>query len=323
MSTLVRAWIALWDRREPATAQALVRIGVGLCLLYDLLTVARLDLVVALWAPPPDGMGYAASPERWAVRWFGASADTAWLLWSIATASAAAFTLGCLTRLSGLLFVLVYAQLGHLAPDGDRGIDYALRAVILILVASSCHARWSVDAALRRWIGRPFPDLVPAWPRLLLFGQVIWIYFSGGHNKTMPEWNPAGGFAALANVLSDPHFARFGSDWVPTAYPLLQAATAVTMTFEWGAPLMILFTWYGATRDRPGRARAWCNRLRLRAVWIATGVLFHLGIAAFLQLGIFPWGMLALYPVLLHPDELVRAERGLRARLGRPARAPE
>jgi hypothetical protein len=54
--------------------------------------------------------------------------------------------------------------------------------------------------------------------------------------------------------------------------------------------------------------------LRLRWVWIAIGVTFHLGIAMTLRLGVFPWGMLALYPVLLRSDELVRAEAWLRRR---------
>jgi hypothetical protein len=38
------------------------------------------------------------------------------------------------------------------------------------------------------------------------------------------------------------------------------------------------------------------------------GVAFHLGIAATLRLGIFPFGMLAIYPVLFHPYEIERAE---------------
>ena len=32
--------------------------------------------------------------------------------------------------------------------------------------------------------------------------------------------------------------------------------------------------------------------------------MFHLALAATTELGIFPWAMLALYPVWLHPDEL-------------------
>lgn len=284
-----RAWVELWSRQEPATAQALVRILLGLCILVDLLDVWRLGLVEAIWAPPPDGMGHGAAEGRWAVRVLGADAGTARLLFWIAVASSAAFTAGALTRIAGAVLVLAHAQLAYLTPEGDRGIDAAMRVVVLVLVFSSCHARWSVDAWVRARLGRPFPALVPAWPRLLLFAQVVWIYFSGGHNKVTPEWNPVGGFSALARVMSDPHFARFSTDWVPAIFPLPHLATAATMVFELGAPAMIYLAWRD---DRP-----WCRRLRW--AWIGVGVAFHLGIAIFLRLGVFPWAMLALYPVLL------------------------
>ena len=52
------------------------------------------------------------------------------------------------------------------------------------------------------------------------------------------------------------------------------------------------------------RLRAFAMRSRILPVWVATGVLFHLGLALFLLLGIFPWGCLALYPALAHPDTL-------------------
>lgn len=304
---LLRWWVALWDRREPATAQALVRIGVGLCLVFDLLQVRWLGLVDVIWAPPPDGMGYGATDHLWAVRWFGKSAGTAELLWWLCLIAALCLTVGLLTRGAAALFVLAYAQLGQMSPDADRGIDMITRAICMILVFSYGHARWSVDAWIRKKLGRPFPEQVPAWPRLLLFVQLVWIYFSGGHNKSGPEWFPAGGFSALANVLSDPHFARFDSGWVPTVYPLTVAATFATMLFELGSPAILLLTWL--------HPRRWA--VRLRWAWIALGVMLHLNIAIFMRLGIFPWGMLALYPVLLFPDELVRVEAWLRARVRR------
>jgi hypothetical protein len=301
---VIQWWVNLWDRREPATAQALVRIGVGVCLLFDLLQVRWLGLVDAVWAPPPDGMGYGSSPRLWSQHWFGADAGTSELLWWVCTIAVALFTVGALTRVACVVFVLVYAQMAMISPDADRGIDMICRAVVGVLALSWCHARWSVDAWVRaRFLGRPFPELVPAWPRLLLFAQLVWIYFSGGHNKTGPEWGPAGGFAALANVLSDPHFARFSADWVPTLYPLMVVATAATMAFELGSPGIIVLT---ALDRRPGRV-GWVAA-RLRWVWIVTGVLLHLNIAVFMRLGLFPWAMIAMYPVLLHPDELVRVE---------------
>ncbi len=314
-----RAWVELWDRREPPTALALIRIALGVVICFDLLQVRWLGLIEAVWAPPPYGLAYGADEGRWSVDWFGASRDTAYLMWWLTFGSIAAFTLGIATRAAGVIFVLTYAQLGFFSPDSDRGIDIAVRVFVGILVFSSCHARWSVDAWIRRRIGRPFPDEVPAWPRYLLLIQLVWIYFSGGHNKTGAEWWLAGDFAALGNVMSDPHVARFDAGWVPTFSPLLRVATLATMIFELSAPLMIVWTWLHATRDRPGRVRRWANKLRVRWAWLGLGVGFHLGIAVFMKLGMFPWGMLAIYPVFFQPDELVAAEAWIRQRLRRPA----
>ncbi len=308
MIRLARWWVALWDRREPATALAAVRIAIALVMLYDYAVVWQLDLIEPLWAKPPDG--YAVGGDgRWSARWLGTDAGSAFALWSISMIALVAVATGTLTRVACVVAVLVSAQLSHRAPDADRGIDALLRIVLLVLALSRSHAMWSVDAWVRRRIGRPMAAEIPAWPRYLLFAQLIWVYFSGGHNKTGAEWGPLGGFTALANVLSDPHFARFDPGWVEALHPLTRLGTAATILFELGAPLMLLWTYHAATADRPGRLRRWCNRLRLRWIWIGLGVGFHLGIAATLRLGIFPAGMLALYPVLLLPGELERLRR--------------
>ncbi|HUS62972.1 MAG TPA: methyltransferase domain-containing protein [Kofleriaceae bacterium] len=297
-------WVALLDRREAPTSLALTRILVAAVILGDLLQARLHGVVAAVWAPPPYGIGVGAvwdAEPPWSIRWFGASVDTAELLWWVAVIAAALLLLGAASRLAAILLVLVLAQMAHIAPDGDRGIDLLLRAVLPVLALSLSHARWSVDAWVRRRIGRPYPPLVPAWPRTLLFAQLVWVYFSAGHNKSDEAWGPLGGFTALASIMCDPHFARFDCAWVSPFSPLLRVATLATMAFELSAPLLPLFTWWEATRDRPGRLRRLSNRLRLRWVWIALGVVFHLGIAMTLKLGIFPWGMLALYPVLFAP----------------------
>ncbi|HWO25629.1 MAG TPA: HTTM domain-containing protein [Kofleriaceae bacterium] len=317
MIRLLRAWVALWDRREPATALAAVRIATAIVLLYDYAVVWRLDLIEALWAMPPDGYATGGA-GRWAARWLGTDGASALALWRISMIALVCVATGTLTRVACVVAVLASAQLAHRAPDADRGIDGLIRIVLLVLALSRSHAIWSVDAWLWRKIGRPVPAEIPAWPRYLLLLQLVWVYFSGGHNKTGWEWGPLGGFTALANALSDPHFARFDPGWVGAVYPLTRAATAATMAFELGAPLMLLFTYYAATADRPGRLRRLCNRLRLRWIWIGLGVAFHLGIALTLRLGIFPAAMLALYPVLLFPEEIAR----LQLRLRLPRRQP-
>ena len=296
-------WVDFWDRREDAAALALVRIFVGLVLVVDYLDVYRLDLVDALYAPPPTGMGYDYGG------WAHAIGLSPHALFLIALLAAIGITLGAATRVSCIVLLLVSAQLGHMSPNGERGIDSILRIVAGILALSRCHARWSIDALVWRALRRPMETIVSAWPRYLLLIQLVWIYGSGGYNKGGAPWFPHGGFTALANILADPHVARFGPGWLEIAMPFTRIATALTITFELCAPSYLLFYYFAATRDRPGKLRRFCNRYRLRWIWIALGLSFHLGIAIGMRLGIFPWGMLALYPVLLFPDEIARLTR--------------
>lgn len=281
---LWRAWVALWDRREDPTHLALVRIAVGVVLVVDLLLVWHHGLIAPLYAPPPEGYATASSLDPHA-------------LWLIATLSAAALAAGALTPLACVTFVLTSAHLGHLNPDADRGIDMMLRVAIAILALSRCNARFSIDARFMR----ARPAAIPAWPRYLIMVQLVWIYFSGGINKGGAEWGPAGGFTALGNVLADPHFARFDPAWIEAVHPLTRIATAATIAFELTAPVYLWLYYVAATPERTSRLRALVRRLHLRRLWLGFGASFHLGIALTMTMGIFPWGMLALYPALLIP----------------------
>lgn len=283
MKKIWRAWVELMDRREPATALALVRIALPLVLLADLVWVAHLGLVDAVWSPPPDGYATAYTS------WMGLGAHG---LYALAVISLVAIAAGAATPVACVVFVLVSAQLSALSPNCESAIDMLARVVFVILALSRCNVRWSVDAWIARKRGRPMPAEIPAWPRYLLMLQLVWMYFSGGQNKAGAGWGPHGGFTALANALTDPHSARWAAGWISVAYPLTRVATALTMLFELGAPLY-LYAYY----------RRW---RRVRYAWIALGIMFELGIALTLRLGSFPFGMLALYPVLLYPEELHR-----------------
>jgi len=273
---LWRAWVELLDRKEPPTALALVRILLAGVLLVDFVSTKLAGLVGPLYSPPPAGFA-------WGDAWL--TGDAAWAL---AVVSLVALVLGAATRVACVAFVIASAALSHLTPDGESGLDMLARVVFLILALSRSNARWSLDAWVAKRMGREVPAEIPAWPRYLLLFELVWVYFSGGMNKSSGSWGPQGGFTALANALSDPHAARFSPTWVGAIYPLTRIATAATMAFELGAPLFLL---------------AYFKRWRVGWVWIALGISFELGIAFGLRLGSFPYGMLALYPVLLHSDE--------------------
>lgn len=286
------AWVALWDRRESPAGLALVRILLGACVVADLVHTWALGLVTPLYSTA----GYGVASAGWS-RVLGDDPGPA--LFAIVLGCAIAMTLGAATRIACIGLALAGAQLAYIAPDADRGIDMAVRIVALILALSHSHAWWSVDALVARRLGRPRPTEIPAWPRYLVLLQLLWIYFSGGINKSAAEWGPHGGFRALENIVTDPNVARLPAGWIAPITPLARVATAATMLFELGAPLYLVAYALVARGARFVRAAQWTRR-----VWIVLGVCFHVGIAITLRLGMFPFGMLALYPVLLRPGEL-------------------
>jgi len=305
-------WISLWDRREDPTVLAMIRIGISLVVLADYAEMARLGLVELMFAPHDAGglvnvTTRTPLPELY--RWFPATADTAWGAWALVVASMALFGLGVVPWLTGAIFVLVSAQHALLVPLADRGIDTLIRNAVLILVFSKCDGRWSPTGRRR--------TEVPAWPRHLLIVQLAVMYFAAGIQKTALTWGPLGDFGALYLILQDPSIARFRFGWLASVYPLTQIATATTLAFEWGAVLLPLAYWFRDTRERPGRWRALLNRVDFRATWATVGVFLHIGIAVTMQLGIFPWAMLALYPALFHPEELSSRMRLVPRMIGR------
>jgi hypothetical protein len=314
---MIERWVKLWDRREPPQSLALLRILVPLVILADLASALWLGLVPGAWAPPPYGVGWAAvgaTPPA-AVRFFGATTSTVLALYLTAVVSAACLALGVFSRVAAALLALTTSQLAHIAPDGERGIDILLRIAVLVLAFSGADACWSLAAWWRRRRGGSMPLEVPAWPRLLLFVQVVWVYSSAAHNRGGDAWWPRGELSAIANILSDPHFTRFTPGWVEPFYGSTQAGTALTMVFEFASPLLFVLAWLDAGAGRGGRAGEFVRHFHVKKLWLLVGVMLHLSIAFSMRLGIFSYGMLALYPAFFRPEEIVGAVGRLRCLL--------
>lgn len=303
-----RRWVALWSVEESPRALAIVRVLVACVLFYDFWKVWDLGLVVTLFGPPDAG-GFgdilSRKPIPEVYQWFPLTGATAEGLHAVMLGAIVAFGLGFLTPISGLLALFLSAQFAQVLPLGDRGIDLLLRNVLLLLSLSGCGRIGSIDACL---FGRR--DLVPAWPRYLLIVQILVMYASAGIQKTAVSWWPLGSYSALYLILQDSAIAAYRFGWLERVFRLTQLAAATTMVFELGAWAMPLAWWYRLTPTRPGRLRAMFNRLKLHHLWMWLGVGLHIGIAATMSLGIFPFAMLALYPAFLHPDELPRWLRG-------------
>lgn len=290
------AYVRFWDRREGAESLALVRIGVGLVILFDLLQIVRFDLVRALFTPPAEGgLGSGSS-------WLGASATSAWLLVGGSVVLACTLSLGLFTRTSALLLLLTSAQLSLVSATPDSGGERLLRSVLCLLALSGAGATWSLDA----WFGRRRERQreIPAWPRYLLIAQLVIMYFASGLLKQTPEWTSLGGYSALFRVLGDPHLSRYAwsHEQLSQLYPVLQLGTFVTLMFERSAIVLPVLLWLRSHPGRMGHLGAITRRLAVLPLWIATGVFFHLALAALVKLGSFPWACLVLYPALARPD---------------------
>ncbi|MFT4623850.1 MAG: hypothetical protein ACI8PZ_002506 [Myxococcota bacterium] len=301
-------WRSLWSHVEHPRTLAFLRVALAVVLLVDLLEVAALDLVVPVLGDEAAG-GWSDPAVRKVTPWFydvfPPTPGSAWGLWAALVASLCAVILGVATPVSLLLVVLLYAQMALILPAADRGIDMMLRNLFLILAFSGA-GRWgSVDARIRA--GSIWGDGadIPAWPRHLIVLQVVVMYFTAGVQKVGYTWTPMGHFGALYILLQDAAVARMPFGWLAGSpwFQLTQIGTAVTVLWEWSAPMVLLFFHYRMTPERGGRLRQWTLRYKLHLWWLAVGVVFHLGIAATLELGLFPWAMLATYIAFVHPDE--------------------
>jgi hypothetical protein len=221
------------------------------------------------------------------------------LLWGSGVIASFLFMVGALHRFSGAVLTLVLVMIPRFQPIGD-GLDVLVRTVIPILLLSNASACWSFDAWLARRRKKPAVELVPAWPRYLLMMQLLWVYSSSAQCRDDRAWWPWGGFSAIGNVLEDPHFARFSPALLTSFYPLTRLATLATMVFELSAPFVLLW----ALREPIRQSQLPSVVRKLAWVWILVGASLHVGIALTMTIGIFPFAMLALYPVFLHPQQL-------------------
>jgi len=295
----------------------------GTVILYDFVQIWLLDLVPLLFAGEALG-GLSAVPggpnSPWLYDVLPQTVASARLHHAIITVAAFAFTIGAFTRVSTLVLLLAWAQHAHLLPLGDRGIDTLCRDVLWIFVFADAGATWSIDAVRRSGSWSGDGASVGAWARRLIVLQLVAMYFLAGVQKGGIHWYPMGHLASLYFILQDPAIAQYDFSFLARQplFFLTQVGTAVTILFQDTYPLVLLWTHYRNTPDRPGRLRAFSNRWHLEWWWIGTGALFHLLLGLTAELGIFPWAMLALYPAWMRPIDLANLQRWLADRTGLP-----
>jgi hypothetical protein len=271
MSTAWARWVAFTRRDMDARPLALVRNLACLAILADLLQVGCLGLVQTLFRPSQAGGLSVVQDDANVLVALSASwgGPVAYVV-TLACLSLAMVGIG--TRPALVIGLLAYAQLGHLYPPGDRAIDRLLRSALLVVVLSGAHRRFSLTGTRA--------DRVPAWPADTIRLLLVLVYLSAGISKLQqqPGWLAWGGTPVLYRVMGDPMGAHVDPVAALPFWPLLRFLGWGTIALEVSAPLVF-------TRFAP--------------YWAVAGASMHLGIALTMDLGMFSWGMLALYPILV------------------------
>jgi len=305
----VRDWfVAQTITVEDGAAMAMVRIGVGLSLLVLLVPFVATDAgreIVRFAFCDDDFGGYRGMVGTPVVRMLGGPTESVLQgLFITATVASVFMTVGLFGRLP--ILVAAIATNVALAQNADvsGGGDALLGNALFLLLLADCTNTLSLDCRLRtgRFVD---PTPVAAWPRKLALVQLSIVYTVTGVQKLVSSaWTPFDGFSALYQILQSPQWARSpglveGADgWLVVPAAIMSIATIV---WEVGFFLVLI-------------------KPRWRWVFAVTGVAIHVGILSLMEVGIFSWLSMSLYPTMF-PRQCGQVATWLDRRLRPPAPA--
>lgn len=310
-------WLGFFSRKETGDSLALFRIACGVTTLFWILSALFHDVAMDVWLPPEYGGYRSFASAPWLFELLGGlTPTTLWTVIAVYIVSAVAVIIGFGGRFSAFLLLQTFLAVADINWDVSGGDCRLTGNCLWLLVIAGGTATMSLDCRLRegRWTSdRP----VAAWPRYLVFYQLVVVYCATGLQKLSINWTPAGGYSALYYILQEPTWQRWDMSWLAWIYPLTQVATAITWMWEVSAPLLILAAWYRATRERPGRLRRLFNWIGFRRVYVTIGIMMHLGVFIFIDLSLFTWISLSMYTCLFTAAEWRAAWLAVRKRIGR------
>ncbi len=317
MRRALKQWVRFLSRRESATSLAVFRILVGLVTLYSVGSAVAGGVVDLVWVGEEYGGIIARESDHWLWQLLsgprtsdGSTPTHVWALLAIASIGAATSTLGIAGRWPLLVAQQSYLALVSLNRHSSGGYDVLITTAWLLLFCSRSTETLSVDC-LRRTGSLWSNHKVPAWPRYLLFTQLLVMYSATGFQKVGLSWTPMGGYTALHYVLHDPTWTRFEPSWVNAVELPLRFMTALSWHWEQLSILMLPVLYYRMTKLRGGRLRRWLNRWDLRVPWVLVGIGMHAGILVLMNVGPFSWISMSYYVTLWSGSEWDRALRRL------------
>jgi hypothetical protein len=311
-------WVEKVAAVEGATTFALFRIGIGLCTLLTVGSVAWRGLVPVLWVDVAHGGYRTLGHGPWLIAWLGGpTSQVIGVLTAGALLGGLLVAVGLGGRISALLALI--CSINVLSVNGHAGGSYddLLTNAQWLVVLGGGTQTLSVDARLFSGRWAPASALTPAFVRWLALWQLVLMYCTTGLQKVSAYWVPGGDASALYYILQQPEWHRRDMSFLAYVYPLTQVATTVTWLWEVSAPVWIVAVWFSLDPTRPGRVRAWSNRVGLRWIYAAIGLAMHLAIWITMEVGPFSPLSLAYYVTIVHPWEWERLWAWLRSKAER------
>jgi hypothetical protein len=238
----------------------------------------------------------AEAKARW--RAWGDNPDNVRLMTRVWLLAIVAMTVGLGTRFSTfVVWVMAISFCNRFSWIKNGGDDLARVALFYLLIAPAGKV-WSVDAAIANWYRKrrgtqaTGPVFIPAWSVRLAQIQICFVYFCTGAYKV---WSDGWGRdwidgTAVYWLLNDVALTRFSYTAIPIPLWICQVFSWGTIAFEIGFPFLVLCRW-------------------TRPLILIGGVLFHLGILVFTEVGWFSMVSVAWYPLFLKGTTLQRFRR--------------
>lgn len=291
-------WVALLERREDGASLAMCRIVASIGVLWEVIEAWSSHAAAAMWVDQRFG-GVRGIDRPGVLAWFGgANPRNVSALIIVSVLASLLSLLGLFGRVAIPITWLCWRTIAGLNDhSGGSGDDLLVNVLFVLMFADTTRA-FSLDARLRGRTGE-----VMAWPRYVIIAQLAVMYEATALQKISAGWVPWGPLDALWYVLQQPTWQRFSMRWVAPFYRITQAGSLFTWLFENGALVFALAMYFRATRERPGRLRAWFNKVDVRKWYLLAGLALHCGISTLMDVGSFFPAVMACYTCCVTPAE--------------------
>jgi hypothetical protein len=272
-------WQSFWFQPQQMYTLGVVRMAFGaLAVLWGLwLLPMRYGLMDANGVTPTQ----PSTPHTWGL--FAVWNTNGAMLIGIVVLVLAAFALlvGWHSRLAAVLVFILILSFERRSPLAFNGGDALVRIEALFLAISPCGAALSLDqrrSAGSFWSAQTRPN----WPIRLLQVQLSIIYIAAAQAKLAGDpWLHG---TAVSYVLRLEDMQRvIAPEWFATNALAMNMLTWGTIAIELAIGILVWFP----------RFRPWV---------LAAGVLMHLLIDAYVQIGIFSYAMFVMYLAWLSPE---------------------